>query len=259
MGFKKIHFVAAETKEAQKLLRQLVASYGQTPTGDADVVVALGGDGFMLSVLAKSREFVYKFLPVYGINTGHVGFLMNKALTPKEDLRERLHQSISSVCYPLFARGLKKDGSTFQCWAFNDIWMQRDGIQTAHIKVFLNDRFSSAVKGDGVLVAPPLGSTAYYDRCGGIPFSLNSKCLGLSTICSRPETHCVLSKNTRFKFEAVDTEKRPVYLAADNQKISDVVKAEIRQEKEGNVCILSDHKSSIGQRIIRSSFERTRN
>src|SRR5262249_47588391 len=156
-SFKQIAFVASPIAEAQEALERLAARYGNAPAREADMIVALGGDGLMLQTL---HRFMKTGKPIYGMHRGTVGFLMNE-YSP-DDLPQRLAKAQVTVIHPLLMRAHNEDGETFEFHAFNDVFLYRQTYQAARLRILVDDeeRLPELVA-DGVLVATPAGSTAY--------------------------------------------------------------------------------------------------
>src|SRR5262245_3991824 len=206
---KKIAFVASKSPEGQSALAAMTERYGNAKPAEADVIVSLGGDGFMLQTLHKHRQFGK---PVFGMKAGTVGFLMN--LYKPDELYERLDRAQPSVFRPLVMVATAESGNTTELLAFNEVSLLRQTKQAAKIRVFLNGNVKiDELVCDGVLLATPAGSTAYNLSAHGPILPLDSQVLALTPIAAfRPRRWrgAILRSNTEVRFEILDHYKRPV-------------------------------------------------
>ncbi|HZW50852.1 MAG TPA: NAD kinase [Rudaea sp.] len=248
-----IAFAASKTDEAQAALADLHARYGQTPVEQADVIVALGGDGFMLRTL---HRYLALNKPVFGMKLGTVGFLMNQ-FRP-EELPERLARAQSTPLRPLVMEAVSESGTTTTSLAFNEVSLLRQTKQAAHIRVSLN----AAVKidelmCDGVLVCTSAGSTAYNLSAHGPILPLGVDVLAMTPISPfRPRRWrgAILHAGTEVKFEILDPYKRPVSATADSNEVRDVVEVTIRESREKTVTLLFDPEHNLEDRILNEQF-----
>ncbi|WP_347262586.1 NAD kinase, partial [Rudaea sp.] len=213
-----IAFVASRTEEAQAALAQISAQYAQAPLAEADVIVALGGDGFMLRTL--HRHLALK-KPVYGMKLGTVGFLMNQFRT--DGLIERLARAQSTVLKPLVMEAVGESGGTATSLAFNEVSLLRQTKQAAHIRVSLNGTVKiDELMCDGILVSTTAGSTAYNLSAHGPILPLGADVLALTPISPfRPRRWrgAILRAGTEVKLEVLDPYKRPVSATADSNEV----------------------------------------
>jgi NAD+ kinase len=250
----RIAFVASPIEEAQSALAALGARYGDAPLDAADVIVALGGDGFMLRTLHRHMA---RGLPVYGMKLGTVGFLMNHH--HPDDLPERIARARPTVLRPLVMEAVTESGSTASALAFNEVSLLRQTKQAAHLRVALN----GAVKleeliCDGVLVSTPAGSTAYNLSAHGPILPFGSQLLAMTPISPfRPRRWrgAILPAAIEIRFEVLDPYKRPVSATADSNEVRDVVEVTIRESREQTVTLLFDPEHGLEERILNEQFE----
>lgn len=246
-----IHFTANDTEIALSALGRLMDRYGQAPLGRADVVVALGGDGFLLSTLRQNMG-----RPVYGMNRGTVGFLMN--VYDEDDLPQRIAGAEETVINPLSMVAGAPDGDEYRALAINEVSMLRAGAQAARLRISIDgrERMEELVC-DGVMVATPAGSTAYNYSAGGPILPLGSDVLALTAIAPfRPRRWrgAIIPKGAVIRFDVLDPVKRPVMADADSRGIDRVLWVEIRSEPRIAHRILFDHGHGMEERLMREQF-----
>ena len=250
---KKIAFLAASHPSAQKSQKDLMVRYGQSDIEAADVIVALGGDGFMLQTLHGTQA---QSAPVYGMNRGTVGFLMNDYA--EQNLPERLMRASEEVLNPLMMRVKCLDGSQHQALAINEISLLRAGPQAAKLRITIDDRLRlDELVCDGALVATPAGSTAYNYSAHGPILPIGSDVLALTAVAAfRPRRWrgAVLPKSARVRFDVLDPRKRPVMADADIRSYTDVVWVEVQSEPAIAHRILFDPEHGLAERLIREQF-----
>ncbi len=249
----KIAFVASPVPLAQSALKTLVAAYGEVAQDKADVIVALGGDGFMLQTLHATQNLK---APVYGMNRGTVGFLMNEFQA--EDLPKRLAGAMEEVINPLAMTALTVDGQMHDALAINEVSLLRAGPQAAKLRITVDgkERMQELVC-DGALVATPAGSTAYNYSAHGPILPIGSDVLALTAMSAfRPRRWrgALLPKRAVVRFDVIDPGKRPVMADADGKSVRDVVSVEIRSEPEVAHRILFDPGHGLEERLIREQF-----
>ncbi len=244
---------AAETPDARAALEELEALYGSTPPGEARVMVVLGGDGFMLETLRSTRDHP---LPLYGMNRGTVGFLMNEY--DPEGLPERLDAAAPARLKPLEMRAWDESGHEHRDLAFNEVSLLRESRQAAKIRISVDDRVRlDELVCDGVLVATPAGSTAYNLSAHGpiVPIGANVLCLTpISAFRPRRWRGALLPDRSRVLLEILDVKKRPVSAVADSNEIRDVTKVEVSQAKGAGVTLLFDPQHNMEERILLEQF-----
>ncbi len=246
-------FCAADTPEATSALDELQQRYGKVPPEEAEVLVALGGDGFMLETLRSSRD---RKLPIYGMNRGTVGFLMN--LYQVEELSERIEAASPSRLRPLSMRAWNQAGEMFEDLAFNEVSLLRRSRQAAKIRISVDGRVRlEELVCDGVLVATPAGSTAYNLSAHGpiVPIGANVLCLTpISAFRPRRWRGALLPDRSRVLLEVLQSQKRPVAAVADSSNSRDVTRVEIAQARGKGVTLLFDPQHNMEERILLEQF-----
>ncbi|TLY48419.1 MAG: NAD kinase [Gammaproteobacteria bacterium] len=246
-------FVASRTDEAQAALAQIRARYGEVPLEQAQVIVALGGDGFMLRTLHRHMALNK---PVYGMKLGTVGFLMNQFRI--EDLSERLARAQATTLKPLVMDAVSESGTSVTSLAFNEVSLLRQTKQAAHICVSLNGVVKiDELMCDGILVATSAGSTAYNLSAHGPILPLGADVLAMTPISPfRPRRWrgAILRAGTEVKFEVLDPYKRPVSATADSNEVRDVIEVTIRESRDKTVSLLFDPEHNLEDRILNEQF-----
>ena len=248
-----IAFRASNSDQAQAALARLTARYGQVPEFAADAIVALGGDGFMLESLHATQSLG---LPVYGMNCGTIGFLMN---TYAEDgLESRLDAAVEEVINPLAMKATRADGSVVQGLAINEVSLLRAGPQAAKLRILVDGRERMAeLVCDGALVCTPAGSTAYNYSAHGPILPIGSDVLALTAVAAfRPRRWrgALLPNTATVRFEVLEQAKRPVMADADGHSVRDVVAVEIRSQPAIRHRILFDPGHGLEERLISEQF-----
>lgn len=254
MKFKKIAFVASRHAEAREALAALKKRYGQTKQSEADVVVALGGDGFMLRALHANMK---RGTPVYGMNRGSVGFLMNGY--SEKDLPERLEAAEPAKLSPLQMRAKRRDGRTTSALAINEVSMLRETRLAAKLRLSIDgvERLSELIC-DGVLVSTPVGSTAYNASAHGPIIPTGADVLALTPISAYRPRHwrgAILPANTEVRVDVIDGTDRPVSAAADYTEVRDVVSVSICSHRTLTTTLLYDPEHDLEERIIKEQFD----
>lgn len=252
MSFK-IAFTASDIEVAQQALAELIGLYGQADEAAADVIVALGGDGFMLHTLHRTQALQ---VPVYGMNRGTVGFLMNEYNA--DNLVERLGTAEEEVINPLSMRATCVDGSVHEALAINEVSLLRSGPQAAKLRITVDGRLRlPELVCDGALLATPAGSTAYNYSAHGPILPIGSDVLALTAMSAfRPRRWrgALLPKGVKVRFDVLEQAKRPVMAEADSQSVRDVVSVEIQSEPGIEHRILFDPGHGLEERLIREQF-----
>jgi NAD+ kinase len=251
--FEKIAFVASAGAEAQQALAQLVALYGNHDSADADVVVALGGDGLMLQTLHRHMRTNQ---PIYGMHRGTVGFLMNEFSS--HDLRTRLAAARETLIHPLLMRATDIHGAVHIHHAINEVALFRQSHQAARLRILVDEqeRMPELIA-DGILVATPAGSTAYNLSTQGPILPINAALLALTPISPfRPRRwRGALLPDTAFVvIEVLEGDKRPVAAVADHDEARDVRRVEVLSDKTISMRMLFDPGHSLEERILREQF-----
>jgi NAD+ kinase len=251
--YDRIAFVARPGAEAQQALAQLVQTYGNHDPADADVIVALGGDGLMLQTL---HQHMHSGIPIYGMHRGTVGFLMNE-FSP-HDLRARLSAAGDNVIHPLLMRATDVHDAVHLYHAINEVSLFRQTNQAARLRILIDERERMAeLMADGILVATPAGSTAYNLSAQGPILPINAALLALTPICAfRPRRwRGALLPNTAYVvIEILDGDKRPVAAVADHDEVRDVRRVEVLSDKAISMRMLFDPGHSLEERILSEQF-----
>jgi NAD+ kinase len=249
----KIAVVAAETEPAQFALAELSRCYPCVDPERADVIVPLGGDGFMLETL---HRFLSMGAPIYGMHRGSVGFLMN-AYRP-EGLYERLAAAQPVGLHPLEMTARDDRGEQHNALAFNEVSLLRESRQAAKLRVSVDQVVRlEELMADGILVATPVGSTAYNLSAHGPIIPLGAGVLALTPITAfRPRRWrgALLPHEARVRIDALETDKRPVSAVADFTEVRDVVTVEINENRDVSMTVLFDHDSNLEERVLKEQF-----
>jgi NAD+ kinase len=248
--------VASPTPPAQAAQRELRDSYEWVPVEQADLVVALGGDGFMLQTLHAMLGRRGDPVPVFGMNLGTVGFLMND--WRRDGLDARIERTRPFKVTPLQMTARTIAGETFVHPAINEVSLLRETRQTAKLEVTVNDRVViPELACDGILAATPAGSTAYNLSANGPILPLGSAMIALSPIAAfRPRRWrgAILKADTEIKLEILDPYKRPVSATADSHEVRNVLEVRIRESRERTVTLLFDPEHNLEERILDEQF-----
>ena len=249
----RIHFTASEAEPAQAALSSLSERYGSTALDAAEVVVALGGDGFMLQTL---HALTGRDLPVYGMNRGTVGFLMNGYA--ENGLPDRLAAAEETVINPLRMCATRADGTVQEALAINEVSLLREGPQAAKLRIHVDGRMRMAeLVCDGALIATPAGSTAYNYSAHGPILPINSEVLALPAIAPfRPRRWrgALLPKAAAVEIEVLHPERRPVMADADSRSVRHVVRVQIRSAQDVRHRLLFDKGHGLEERLLREQF-----
>jgi len=249
----KFHFIASENPEAKEALKVLIKRYDQTKLELSDVIIAIGGDGMLLKALRNSIE---KNKPVFGLNKGNVGFLMNELSF--DNLEKRIQTARKVKMHPLFMSAHKINGNIFTELAVNEVSILRQTHQAAHLKITVDkkERLNELVC-DGILVSTPIGSTAYNLSARGPIIPLNANILALTPISSfRPRRWrgALLPQRVKIRIEVLNYDTRPVSATADNVEARDIKYIEISTDKTKKLTILHDSDHSLDERIMKEQF-----
>ncbi|MGR3520433.1 MAG: NAD kinase [Roseovarius sp.] len=250
---RKIAFVASDVPSVQTARAALVARFGDAPEARADVIVALGGDGFMLHTMHRTQALD---TPVYGMNRGTVGFLMNDYT--ETDLPERLASAEEEIINPLAMRAEANDGTVHEALAINEVSLLRAGPQAAKLRISIDGRLRlEELICDGALVATPAGSTAYNYSAHGPILPIGSDVLALTAVAAfRPRRWrgALLPKTACVRFDVIDPDKRPVMADADSRWVESVNWVEIRSRTDIRHRILFDPGHGLEERLLREQF-----
>ena len=249
----RLAFVASDRPEALEARARLAHVYGSSSEEDADVVVALGGDGFMLEILHRNLA---SRRPIYGMNRGSVGFLMNDY--GEHDLYQRIAAAEEAVIHPLSMTALDRAGQTYQALAINDVSLLRETRQTAKLRILIDGRPRlEELICDGALVSTPAGSTAYNLSAHGPIIPIGAQVLALTPISAfRPRRWrgALISHRARVTFEILESDKRPVSAVADNVEVRNVIRVEVTEDRSIAVSILFDAGRSLDERMLTEQF-----
>ena len=254
MKFNHIAFLASDSTQAKRALHRLVKTYGNVDPSAADVIVALGGDGLMLQTLHKSLAWK---LPIYGMNRGSVGFLMNDY--SEIDLHERLSQAELTTIRPLKMLAKSTDGSVHQAIAFNEVSLLRQRSQASKlaIKIDGHTRLEELIC-DGILVSTPVGSTAYNLSAQGPILPIGSPLLAITPISAfRPRRWrgAIIPHTGKVTIVVHEPDKRPVAAVADHIEVRNIQTVEIAEDRKRSAKILFDPGHSLAERVLNEQFK----
>ena len=249
----RLAFIASRAADAQEALTELRERYDHVAAEDADVVVALGGDGFMLHAQAR---FLSSGIPVYGMNKGTVGFLMN--VYRADDLPTRVERAVSERIHPLEMEVEDTRGATHRATAFNEVSIFRSTAQAARLSIEVDGRMRlENLVCDGVLVATPQGSTAYNFSARGPILPLEAPLLALTPVSPfRPRgwNGALLPNTAKVRILCRDHEKRPVSAVADHTEVRDALNVTIWEDRSRYGLLLFDPEHSWDERILSEQF-----
>ncbi|MBE7210017.1 MAG: NAD kinase [Gluconacetobacter diazotrophicus] len=249
----RISFVAAGNEMAETCRDRFVRQFGQVDLAEAEVVVSLGGDGFMLETLHK---VLLHDIPVYGVNCGSVGFLMNPP--HEDDLVQRLARTQAAVLHPLRMHAVTQSGLVEEALALNDVFLFRQTRQAAKVQIMVDGRVRlPELVCDGVLIATPAGSTAYNLSAHGPIIPLSANLLPLTPISAfRPRRWrgALLPSSADVEFRILEGDKRPVAAVADFTEVRDVVSVAVSEDRSLRTTVLFDPDQSLSERIIVEQF-----
>lgn len=253
MASEKIAFLAASNPAAQSALTNLTKRYGQSSIDNSDAIVALGGDGFMLETL---HGLVGQHRPIYGMNRGTIGFLMNAY--DEDDLPKKLASAQKVALRPLLLQATTMDGEMHEALAINEVSLHRESRQAARLKISVDgvERLDQLIC-DGILVATPAGSTAYNLSAHGPIIPLGANILALTPVSAfRPRRWrgALLNHKAVIEVEILEPEKRPVSAEADYTDIPRIRKATIRENRKIAFRLLFDPEHNLEQRILAEQF-----
>lgn len=253
MSYARVAFVAADADAAREALDTLTRRYGQQRPEDADVIVALGGDGFMLEAV---HNYMNLKAPIFGMHRGTVGFLMNRY--EEGDLLDRLQKTTEVVLHPLRMTAITADGKTHEAVAMNEVSMLRQTRQAAKIRIFIDGKERmNELSCDGALVSTPAGSSAYNLSVHGPVLPLGANVLALTPISAfRPRRWrgAILPHTATVKFVMLEPEKRPVSAVADRDEVRDVVEVSVREDRSLSLRMLFDPDHNLEERIVAEQF-----
>ena len=249
----RIAFVASPIAEAQNARTRLATRYGDPKPQDADIIVALGGDGLMLQTL---HRYMTSGKPIYGMHRGTVGFLMNEF--HEKGLRERLQAAQTTVIHPLVMRARDTRGKLHEHYAINEVSLFRQTYQVARLSIFVDGKERlPELMADGVLVATPAGSTAYNLSAQGPIIPINADLMAVTPISPfRPRRWrgALLPDTARVTIRVIEPERRPVAAVADHAEVRSVRDVDIRMDHSVSMQMLFDPGHSLDERILSEQF-----
>jgi NAD+ kinase len=249
----RLAFLASDRPEAADARVALARRYGEVPETEADVLVALGGDGFMLETLHRTLA---TGRPIYGMNRGSVGFLMNDYV--EEGLLERIEAAEKAVIHPLVMRVTDVGGVAHEAFAINEVSLFRQTFQSAKLRVSVDGTVRMAeLICDGALLSTPAGSTAYNLSAHGPIIPLSGQVLALTPISAfRPRRWrgALLSHKAKLSFDILESDKRPVSAVADNVEVRDVVQVAVSEDRSISLTLLFDAGRSLEERVLAEQF-----
>lgn len=252
-NYKKIALVASETEAAQKAETRLKKHYDFSPVNEADVIVALGGDGFMLHLI---HDIMPHRASIFGMNRGTVGFLLNDFREDK--LFERIAASTPITLHPLRMTAETDGGEQMQALAINEVSLLRQTRQTAKIRILVDGKIRmEELVCDGILLSTPAGSTAYNLSAHGPIIPMNAEIMAMTPISAfRPRRWkgALLPHNSKVIFEIIDPVKRPVSAVADIREIRHITRVSIEQDKSIKINLLFDSHHTLEERILNEQF-----
>ncbi len=250
----KLAILSSNADDAKSAAIELKKQYTSHSPDDADVIVALGGDGFMLQT---QHQFMNSNIPVYGMNKGTIGFLMNEY--QQDHLIERISNAISNKIHPLEMTAIDSIGKTHIARAINEVSMLRQSYQAASLKIVIDGKTRlDALICDGILLATPAGSTAYNLSAHGPILPLDAPLLALTPVSPfRPRRWrgALLPNTARVEIIINEPDKRPVNAVADHIEVKSVHKISIREDKQSNGILLFDPQHSWDERILAEQFQ----
>ena len=248
-----IAFLSSGAKEADEALKRLAALYGMSPPDEADVIVALGGDGLMLQTLHNTMKAPK---PIYGMNRGSVGFLMNDY--SEHGLRERLAAALPSIIHPLVMHARDVHGAETTARAINEVSLLRQTYQAAKLRIEIDKATQlDELIADGILVATPAGSTAYNLSAQGPIIPISASLMALTPISPfRPRRWhgALLPDRAHVRVEVLEPEKRPVAAVADHDEVRAVCAVDVQMDRAIGMRMLFDPGHSLDERIVREQF-----
>ena len=251
--FRNIAFVASETEEAETARHELSSRYGSVSPEEADIIVALGGDGLMLQTM---HRYLRNRIPIYGMNRGSVGFLLNDYHA--DDLLTRLARAETTVIHPLCMTAYDREGVKHEALAINEVSLFRQIYQAAKLRISVDGKVRmDELICDGILLSTPAGSTAYNLSAHGPILPINAPLLVLTPISPfRPRRWrgALLPNTARVTIEVLEPEKRPVSAVADNTEFRDVITVESAEESGIEIFMMFDPGHTLAERIISEQF-----
>jgi NAD+ kinase len=255
-SFTRLTLLASPAERAQEAAAALRECADWVPLEQAEAVVTLGGDGFMLETMHRMIDAA-QLLPIYGLNLGTVGFLMNR-YTKGCRVIERIGKARRIAVSPLRMEAVTQDGRAESFYAVNEVSLLRETRQTAKIEISVNERVRIAeLAADGVLLATPVGSTAYNYSANGPILPLDSQMLALTPISPfRPRRWkgAILPDRSRVTFRVLEPGKRPVSAVADQKELRDIAEVRLHVDRTRELTLLFDPGHALDERIVAEQF-----
>ena len=253
VNHKKIALVSSETETALQAAAALKDRYDFSPLSEADIIVALGGDGFILHLI---HDIMPHKASIFGMNRGTVGFLLNDF---REDgLTERINASTPITLHPLRMTAETEDGEQMQALAINEVSLLRQTRQTAKIRITIDGKVRmDELVCDGILLSTPAGSTAYNLSAHGPIIPMNAEIMAMTPISAfRPRRWkgALLPQSSIVTFEIIDPDKRPVSAVADTREVRHITKVSIEQDRSIKINLLFDSHHTLEERILNEQF-----
>ena len=249
----KIAIIAADTPEAQAALKELRARYDTVPVSEADVVVALGGDGLMLHTM---HELLGTGKRIFGMNRGSLGFLMNEYRA--EGLPERISRAVETEIHPLRMHVRNTRGEEHEALAFNEVSLFRERHQAAKLRIYVDGKVRmKELVCDGLIIATPAGSTAYNLSAHGPILPIDSPLLALTPISPFRPRHwrgAILPDSAKVRVDVLEAQKRPVAAVADNREYRDALRVDVWQDRKIAARVLFDPERSLTEKVIAEQF-----
>jgi NAD+ kinase len=249
----RINFSIGKNKKAKLASTKLIRHYGQVELSDAEIIVAVGGDGAMLNAL---RESISSNLPVFGLNRGNIGFLMNNF--SEFDLIKRLEEAKEIIVHPLEMLVSDVENNEYKEMAVNEVSIFRSTHQSAMISIKIDETERlSELTCDGIMVATPVGSTAYNLSAHGPIIPIDSEILALTPISPfRPRSWrgALIKNKSIIEFGINNPKLRPVSASADSREVKNVTKVKVYQRNDVNLRIMYDQSNSMEDRYLREQF-----
>jgi NAD+ kinase len=249
----RVAFVASDAEAAQQALAELQRRYGAGEPERAEIIVPLGGDGFMLETL---HRFIASGKPIFGMHRGSVGFLMNPYRL--EGLYERLAAAQPVQLHPLEMTAWQEDGPCQRAIAFNEVSLLRESRQAAKLRVSVDEVVRlEELMADGILLSTPVGSTAYNLSAHGPIIPLGAGILALTPISAfRPRRWrgALLPHGARVRIDALETDKRPVSAVADFTEVRDITSVAIHENRDIAMTLLFDREFNLEERVFKEQF-----
>ncbi len=253
MSLPRVAFVASDAEAAQLALHELRDAYGTIEPDDAEVIVPLGGDGFMLETL---HRFIDQGVPIFGMHRGSVGFLMNPY--QRKGLADRLATAQPVILHPLEMTTWDEHGGSAKAIAFNEVSLLRETRQGAKLKISVDGVVRlDELMADGILLSTPVGSTAYNLSAQGPIIPLDAQILALTPISAfRPRRWrgALLSHRAKVRIDCLEVEKRPMSAVADFTEVRDIAAVEIEEMRDVSMTLLFDREANLQERVFKEQF-----